>query len=123
MTARNTRKENGSGVLTKASAGGRRSGSKQPPSVIIENGCFAGLRIALKKQRTSFGRNISCDICLDHSFVSDEHAAIVRSGGNYYLEDLGSRYGTSVNGKETHKQNLKNGDRIGIGEFELKFCC
>ncbi|MBN1162980.1 MAG: FHA domain-containing protein [Candidatus Krumholzibacteriota bacterium] len=90
-------------------------------TLTITNGCFAGLKISLEKLKISLGSDISCDICLDHSFVSEEHAIISRSGDNYILEDLNSRHGTSINGKEIHRCILRNGDRIGIGDFTLLF--
>lgn len=98
---------------------GRRAGSG--PALTIVSGCFAGLRIPLKKDRTTLGSAVSCDICLDHSFVADEHAVIVKTGDGFVLEDLNSRHGTSVNGSEIHRRILAAGDRIGIGTFDLKF--
>ena len=124
MAPKNRQKNIGTGVLAKKS----RTRSKRKPNaanatLTITNGCFAGLKISLKKNRTVLGRDINCDICLDHSFVSEEHAAITRSGSEYILEDLNSRHGTSVNKEEIHCRTLSDGDRIGIGSFELKFCC
>ncbi len=89
--------------------------------ITITNGCFSGLEISLKKHTTMLGSDISCDICLDHSFVSDQHATITKVNGYYVLEDLNSRHGTSINGNEVHKIKLKKGDLIGIGNFELRF--
>ncbi|MBU8920316.1 MAG: FHA domain-containing protein [Bacteroidales bacterium] len=89
--------------------------------ITITNGCFSGLEIPLKKDTTVLGSDISCDVCLDHSFVSDQHATITKSDNYYVLEDLNSRHGTSINGNEVHKTKLKKGDLIGIGNFELRF--
>ena len=89
--------------------------------ITITNGCFSGLEISLKNNTTVLGSDISCDICLDHSFVSDQHATITKTDGYYVLEDLNSRHGTSINGTEVHKIKLKKGDLIGIGNFELRF--
>lgn len=89
----------------------------------ITNGCFSGLEISIKKQNTSLGRAVSCDICLDHAFVADEHAIIHKSKERYEIEDLNSRHGTSINGVEVHRRTLKRGDKITIGTFELKFSC
>jgi len=94
-----------------------------PAALTITNGCFAGLVIALRRQRTILGRAVACDICLDHSFVSDEHAVIEKTDAGYVLEDLNSRHGTNVNGREIQRRILASGDRIGIGGFELRFGC
>ena len=127
------------GVVVSGKRGGRKSGqtavldAKQRKRakrtngrnavLTITNSCFAGLEITLKKQNTSLGSAVSCDICLDHAFVADEHAIIRKSNGDYVIEDLNTRHGTTVNGKEVHKRALKRGDRIGIGMFELRFSC
>ena len=127
------------GVVLSGKRGGRKSGqtavldAKQRKrtkrtngrnaGLTITSGCFAGLEISLKKQNTSLGSSVSCDVCLDHAFVADEHAIIHNSNGSYVIEDLNSRHGTTVNGKEIHKHVLKRGDRIIIGTFELRFSC
>lgn len=127
------------GVVVTAKRGGRKSGNSavldtdarrknkrknnRGAVLTIINGCFAGLDISIKKQNTSLGRAVSCDICLDHGFVADEHAIIHKSNGRYEIEDLNSRHGTSVNGEEVHKHALKSGDKITIGNFELRFSC
>ena len=127
------------GVVVSGKRGGRKSGrtavldskprkrakrtNRRNTVLTITNGCFAGLEISLRKQNTSLGSAVSCDICLDHAFVADEHAIIRRSNGGYVIEDLNSRHGTSINGEEIHKRALKRGDRIVIGTFELRFSC
>lgn len=89
----------------------------------ITNSCFAGLEISLRKKRTTLGRNLGCDICLDDSLVSDEHASITRTDGGYIIEDLNSRNGITLNGREVHQRKLHRGDMIEIGTFRLKFSC
>jgi pSer/pThr/pTyr-binding forkhead associated (FHA) protein len=90
-------------------------------TLTIQNGCFAGLEIKLKKAKTLLGRDISCDVCLDDPLVSNEHALIVKSNGSYVLEDLNSRNGTCVDGESVQRKKLKNGTRISIGNFILRF--
>ncbi len=89
----------------------------------IMNSWFAGLEIQLKKKRTTLGRSVRCDICLDDSLVSDEHAAIVRSEDGFFIEDLNSRNGLLVNGKAVHNGKLRSGDTIEIGSYRIKFTC
>lgn len=122
---RNTRHLSGN---SRANAGERRRAGRAAKNaktgkarLVIVSGCFSGLEINLSRAKTTLGRDIGCDICLDHSFVSEEHAVITRIEGYYALEDLNSRHGTSVNGREVHKIRLKNGDLIGIGSFEIRF--
>ncbi len=87
----------------------------------IINSCFAGLEIALKKRKVTLGRKLDCDICLDDSLVSDEHAVILKTNGGFVIEDLNSRNGLALNGREVHQQRLRNGDMIDIGSFKLRF--
>lgn len=101
----------------------KRNSRRKNATITITNGCFAGLEILLKKAKTSLGRELNCDICLDHSVVSNRHAVILKTGEGFILEDLGSRHGTMLNGKNIQREKLKNGDTVSIGNFELKFSC
>ena len=52
--------------------------------------------------------------------VSRRHARIWLAEGECWIEDLGSSYGTTVNGTRiTGRQQLQEGDLIGIGETTL----
>ena len=56
--------------------------------------------------------------------VSRMHAALVRSSASqdrYFIRDLGSAHGTSVNGAITHQRMLNNGDTITISDYRLVF--
>jgi hypothetical protein len=120
---RNGKKSGNSAVLDSRPRKNKHKHDHNGAALTITNGCFSGLTISLKKQDTSLGRAVSCDICLDNAFVADEHAIIHRSNGGYEIEDLNTRHGTSINGEEVHRRALKRGDRIVIGTFELRFSC
>jgi hypothetical protein len=64
------------------------------------------------------GRGGGCGIVLgDDTFVSQVHARLYRRGGDLYLEDLGSRNGTFVNGKPIDAATrLRRGDQVQFGE-------
>lgn len=48
--------------------------------------------------------------------VSRQHARIVREGGpTFWLEDVGSRYGTTLNGAVVTRARLSHGDEIAMG--------
>jgi FHA domain len=59
------------------------------------------------------------------SRISRRHARITSRGGQFYIEDLGSANGTTVNGRTRLKPQepypLVNGDVVKIGETTLKF--
>lgn len=111
------KKSNNSGSVAVA---GKRNNAKNA-ILTIQNGCFAGLVIALDKARMLLGRDVGCDICLDDSLVSEEHATISRINGEFVLEDLNSRNGTSVNGEKINRRKLRSGETISIGNFSLRF--
>lgn len=64
----------------------------------IRSGPRAGERVSLTKEKVVIGRHPACDIVLDTSAVSRQHATIVLETDTYFLEDLSSRNGTTLNG-------------------------
>lgn len=71
---------------------------------------------------TIIGRHPCCEIVLDHGAVSREHARIIHELSGYYLEDLSSRNGTSLNGKQIDsKTKLFDGDVIRVCDVEFLF--
>ncbi len=84
--------------------------------LIIQNGPLAGKRVKLTGAATRLGRG-ETDFIIDDKYVSRRHAEITRDGDEYYLADLGSRSGTTLNGRELrahHRVRLGDGDRIKI---------
>jgi pSer/pThr/pTyr-binding forkhead associated (FHA) protein len=99
-----------------------KKGRKHKSAILtIQNSCFSGLQISLNKKQTLLGSDLNCDVCLDHSLVSKEHAMILKSNSEYMIEDLNSQNGITINQKEAHRRKLKNGDIIEIGGFKMKF--
>ena len=88
-------------------------------TLTLLNGCFAGLEIAIEKARIVLGRDLNCDVCLDDSSVSSEHASIGKTEGGYTIEDLNSENGTYLNGERITQAELNNGDTITIGDIQL----
>src|SRR5262247_1740483 len=77
--------------------------------------------INLTKERTTIGRKPHNDIQIDNLAVSGEHAVIVTSLQDSFLEDLGSTNGTVVNGQSIKKHFLQNNDIIELGKYKLKY--
>lgn len=75
------------------------------------------------KENTLVGRSRKCDICIGAPFMSMEHARIFFADGEFYIEDLGSTNGTTVNGKYTGNYTvpIQNGDKIGFGNLKFVF--
>jgi len=78
-----------------------------------------GVRVhAVEKPVFTIGRRSSADLHLTTGDVSRYHADIVVDGSRYTLKDVGSRYGTFVNGREVLEHALADGDRIRLGRSD-----
>jgi len=67
------------------------------------------------------GRSPECDVMIPRGWMSRQHARITCKDGCWFVEDLGTRNGTSLNGRRIAKAFLCDGDRIAIGDCELTF--
>ena len=92
------------------------------PHLKIVQGVEPGKQFPLEAERSTIGRSSDCEISLDVAAVSRRHAAVIRSGGSYSVEDLDSRNGTFVNGQRIVSPTpLNNGDRIVVCDQEFSF--
>jgi pSer/pThr/pTyr-binding forkhead associated (FHA) protein len=63
------------------------------------------------------------DIALADPRVSRRHAALASENGAFFLSDLGSTNGTSVNGSKlapNERKEVKEGDKLSFGGLELQ---
>lgn len=78
--------------------------------------------LALTDEQQAVGRHPQCDIVLDWDpSVSRSHAQLVRMGGDWYVEDLGSENGTSVNGSRVGRKRLADRDQVRLGDTVIVF--
>lgn len=76
----------------------------------------------LQKQDSTMGRVPECSIQVLDKQASREHSKVTFDGKHYFVEDMKSANGTTLNGRKiTNKTILKVGDSIGIGSFRYKF--
>jgi pSer/pThr/pTyr-binding forkhead associated (FHA) protein len=62
------------------------------------------------------------DLVVPFPGISRAHARILRDGaGAFWLEDVGSRYGTKVNGRAVRRVRLAHGDEIAAGSWRASF--
>jgi len=92
------------------------SRSRGPRSIrIVEPAARRGETFTLDDEIT-IGRGGGCGMVLDDTFVSQVHARVFRRDGGVYIEDLGSRNGTLLNGRPlSTAQRLRRGDRVQFG--------
>lgn len=77
--------------------------------------------VVLDRDHISLGRRPYNHIVLDNLAVSGDHAIFQYEDGAFYVEDLNSTNGTSVNGVKVKRQQLWHGDIINIAKFRLHF--
>ena len=88
----------------------------------LKSGSRSGERVSLREGRVVIGRHPACDIVIDASAVSRQHAAITIHDGHATIEDLRSRNGTLYNGRPlAAPHRLAEGDQIQICEQLLVF--
>jgi hypothetical protein len=75
----------------------------------------------LRQQVAVIGRSKESDIRVSDPNVSRRHAEIRQDGSTYWIVDLDSTNGVSVNGREVKRAKLDDEDRITLGATELVF--
>jgi ABC transport system ATP-binding/permease protein len=76
----------------------------------------------LPSENLVVGRAANVDLVLSHPEVSRRHCRISREGDTWFVEDLGSRRGTAVNGNRiSGRTALQPGDQIHVGPVILGF--
>lgn len=85
-------------------------------NLVMLSGGPSGQTIPVNDEVT-IGRAVDVDLFVDSDEVSRRHARVFRGAdGHYYIEDLGSRNGTVVNGHPVNRvQRLAFGDRLQFG--------
>jgi hypothetical protein len=77
--------------------------------------------VVLSGDSVTIGRLASSGIQVADANASREHAAFVRDGDQWLIEDLGSTNGTVLNGEPVERAVLKDGDVIEIGVSRLTY--
>jgi ABC transport system ATP-binding/permease protein len=91
----------------------------------IQIAVISGLPSASKTFSTDnivVGRAPDVEMVLNHPKVSRRHCRLSREGDEWFIEDLGSRHGTVVNGSSlSSRMTLQLGDQIRLGPVILAF--
>ncbi|ATB46820.1 FHA domain-containing protein [Corallococcus macrosporus] len=89
-----------------------------------EAGAAPSTEFVLDDAVITLGRDKACQVVLAQQAVSRNHARILQEGTLFFLEDLGSAFGTQINGKPVpkgEKRLLRNGDVIAIATYDVRF--
>ncbi|HUO35909.1 MAG TPA: SpoIIE family protein phosphatase [Candidatus Acidoferrum sp.] len=88
--------------------------SRPPRLVVIEpNGVRREVNVTASPFR--IGRQTGNELLLRDSRISRQQAQLLAENGSWFVEDMGSRHGTFLNGEKVLRQELKGQDRIDFG--------
>src|SRR5499427_9565336 len=90
------------------------SGSGVYPALVFVQGSEQK-NIVLNRSPFTVGRKVDKDLVIADPRVSRDHAQIMQDGVDFFIEDLGSKHGTFVNGERIQRQRLERGDRLEFG--------
>jgi Protein of unknown function (DUF3662)/FHA domain len=93
------------------------AGLGDTPAVLV----VGGRRRKLDDKTVVVGRSSACDIRVDDPNVSRRHAEIRREDGAYWIVDLGSTNGVTVNGERVERARLAPDDTVFLGTTEIRF--
>jgi hypothetical protein len=80
-----------------------------------------GTRVQLGPGVVTIGRAAECQVRLSDTSVSRRHAEVRAGADGWSIADLGSTNGTRVNGAVVTERKLKDGDRIAVGDSQLRY--
>ncbi len=95
-----------------------------PPSLPADRDCMVLLRMdgvnageveSIGDEPLTIGRHPSNNISIHDGGISRQHARIARERGGCFIEDLGSRNGTYVQGCRITRAEIHDGDWIQLG--------
>jgi pSer/pThr/pTyr-binding forkhead associated (FHA) protein len=89
-------------------------------SIRVLRGFYEGFEVPVDRSWLVIGRGRSADLVLAEATISRAHAAVGWDGERFFVQDLGSTNGTSVNGSRTPRTPLSDGDEIQLGKLRLR---
>ena len=75
----------------------------------------------LSSSEITIGRKSESDLVIPNPNVSRRQARLIAGPGGYELVDLESKFGTFVNGHRVKSHQLRDGDRIAFGKYDVEF--
>jgi hypothetical protein len=107
-------------TTTRVSPAPPAKGRRVPVQLVLVDG-VGPTSVKLVTPETLLGRDPSCHFSIPDSSVSQRHARVYQSDGEWYVEDLGSTNGTYVNDRPlTHAVLLRTGDTVAVGRSRME---
>jgi hypothetical protein len=91
------------------------------PTLVVRKGPQSGERFFIDRPRLTIGRDPESDIFLNDMTVSRIHSVVELDGPVVRVSDSGSLNGTYVNGKLVDSAELRHGDAVQIGTFQMVY--
>jgi pSer/pThr/pTyr-binding forkhead associated (FHA) protein len=93
----------------------------QPATLLVKLPGQGSRHFELTHEILTIGRKSNNTLVIEDPGVSGHHARIVKIQAVYFLEDLMSTNGTTINGKPITRHQLRDADVITIGQHRLVF--
>ncbi|MBZ0270662.1 FHA domain-containing protein [bacterium] len=92
------------------------------PRIEVLSGEDAGRNFDVADSEQTLGRGEKCDIQIHDGSISRKHASITRiADGEFLIRDLGSTYGTFVDGRRVDEATITDGAKITLGAAQMRF--
>ena len=106
---------------SRSASGGKRKARALPGELVIHTPQGRPRVVKLDAHDVTFGRADSSTVILDDPYISDHHARVFLSDGEWCISDLGSTNGTFLNQvKVTAATPIAAGDQLGIGKTTVQ---
>jgi type II secretory pathway predicted ATPase ExeA len=114
-------------LLAARQADRRTTSGDEPPAramskVVLSDAGKTIAELHLVPGRKVVGRTPDNDLQIDSKFISRHHCQLITgSDGITVIEDLNSTNGIMVRGKRVRRHTLRDGDLIGLGQFDMLY--
>ncbi|MEN3043704.1 MAG: GGDEF domain-containing protein [Candidatus Hydrothermales bacterium] len=92
---------------------------KKNLNLVVKKGNEILRVFTIKKIEILVGRSPENDLVLDDNLVSRRHFKIFIEDDDLFIEDMGSKNGTFLNGHRIKKEKLNIGDEISVGIYNI----
>jgi len=89
--------------------------------ILFTEGQYSGQKVGLPETGILMGRSEGTDLVIDDPQVSSRHAQLKIEDGTWWIADLKSSNGTTVNGQAIETVALNDGDTVTMGETRFVF--